>query len=607
MERAWPEGIKGFEPMKLAVRQICLCIIVVLGSVVLMTGTSQAQQDRVWVQLEAHPDLATAEARVRAYSRAVQNVNGYSLRSGWYAIALGPYTQADATNVLTNLRALGAIPQDSYLAEPVIYRQQFWPIGANTLAAPAQTGTTTQTATQAPVITATPAAPVVPAPPPEETVQEARRSEAQLDRPAREALQIAMQWFGHYNSGIDGAFGPGTRRAMGLWQASVGLEETGILTTRQRTMLLAAYQGELNALGMRTVRDERAGIEIDLPLAMVEFARYEFPFAQFDSVGNSGVRVLLISQAGTRATLGGLFEIMQTLEIVPLDGDRNRRNDSFVLSGQNATLRSHTVARLQDGQIKGFTLIWTPERDTQMARVLPMLESSLSVFGGTLDPGAVDPGLDQGVDLISGLDVRRPELARSGFYVDGNGTVLTTAEAVASCTRVMVDQQYEMSVAFSDPNSGIAVLRPTQSLAPSTYAGFAQIAPRLRSDVVVAGYPYEGALGAASLNFGTLEDLRGLNGDTTIQRLAMNVEPSEAGAPVLDATGAVLGMILPEPTGGRALPEGVSFALRGDQMAALLAQAGVTASAASVQSESLSRNALARYGMDLAVLVTCWN
>lgn len=570
----------------------------------MQTGSAAAQDNRVWIQLEAHPDLATAEARVRAYSRVVQNTNGYRLRSGWYAIALGPYSQADATAALTALRGQGLIPADAYLSEPEIYAQQFFPIGANNLTG---TGTQDVTVTEAPQTPATPAAPVAPAAPPEETVAEARRSEAQLDREGREALQIALQWFGFYTSGIDGAIGPGTRGAMSQWQAAQGLEETGVLTTRQRADLLNQYRGALAELGMRTVRDERAGIEIDLPLAMVEFARYEFPFAQFDSVGDSGVRVLLISQEGTRATLGGLYEIMQTLEIVPLEGERNRSNDSFELTGISDSLRSHTIARLQDGQIKGFTLIWTPERDEQMARVLPMMEESFSPFGGTLDPGAVDPGLDQGVDLMAGLDVRQPALARSGFYVDGSGTVLTTSEAVASCTRIIVDDQYEMSVAYNDPATGVAVLRPTQALAPSTHAGFAQIAPRLRSEIAVAGYPYEGALGAASLNFGTLEELRGLNGDETIQRLALNMEPSEAGAPVLDVNGAVLGMILPEPSTGRALPDGVSFALRGDRMESLLAEAGVQTSAAPVQPEPLSRNALVRHGMELAVLVTCWN
>jgi hypothetical protein len=69
----------------------------------------------------------------------------------------------------------------------------------------------------------------------------------------------------------------------------------------------------------------------------------------------------------------------------------------------------------------------------------------------------------------------------------------------------------------------------------------------------------------------------------------------------------VIGMVLPEPNTGRALPEGVSFALRGDRMAEFLGGAGVAVNAAPVQADPMTRNALARYGSDLAVLVTCWN
>ncbi len=581
--------------MRVAASRFIFCIAVVLGLAVFGAGDAYAQQDRVWVQLEAHPDLQTADRRVRAYARVLPDVNGYRLRTGWYAIALGPYSETDGAAVLAQLRAQGAIPQDAYLSDREIYQQQFFPIGATTLE---QGGDTT-----APTITQ----PVTPVAPARETVAEARQSERLLSREEREALQIALQWFGHYNSGIDGAFGPGTRAGMTSWQEAQGLEPTGILTTGQRARLMADYQAALDALGMQRVRDERAGIEIDLPLAMVEFTRYEYPFAQYEAVGGSGIQVLLISQEGTAATLGGLYEIMQTLEIVPLEGERTRRQNSFVLTGQNDRLRSHTVARLEDGQIKGFTLVWTPERDSQMARVLDMMESSFQTFGGTLDPGAVDPGLDQGVDLMAGLDVRQPDRARSGFYIDGSGRVLTTAEAVQSCTRVMVDGRYEMAVSFSDPGLNVAVLQPTQALAPSTVAGFPTVPVRIRADVAVAGFPYDGVLDAASLNFGTVADMQGLDGDERIARLDVSLEPSEAGAPVLDATGAVVGMALPAPQTGRALPDGVSFALRGDQLAGILDQAGVTARRAPVDPQPMSRNALARYGANLAVLVTCWN
>lgn len=583
--------------------QVLLAIGVIAALALGAPGAADAQ-DRNWVQIEAHPDLATAESRVRAYSRLIDDVNGYRLASGWYAIALGPYDRAGAERQLASLRAQGLIPADSYIEFRDIYRAQFFPIGANTLG--------DGTVADAPAAPEAPAEAVAAAPAPAPTVAldespaEARQSERSLDRPAREALQVALQWFGFYTSGIDGAFGPGTRRAMADWQLAQGFEPTGVLTTRQRQLLLDQYQGELAELGMETVRDTRAGIEIRLPMAMVEFARYEYPFAQYDAQGDSGVRVLLISQSGDRATLGGLYEIMQTLEIVPLDGARERRNDSFVLTGQSDTLRSHTVARLEDGRIKGFTLIWTPERDDQMARVLPMMEESLTFLDGVLDPGAVDAGTDQSVDLVAGLEVRRPDISRSGFYIDPDGAVMTTTEVLGQCTRLMIDDIHEAEVSYRNDDLGLAVLRPRDRLSPLSFAAFATAPARLRSDIAVAGFPFDGALGTASLSYGTLADLSGLNGETEIQRLDLATQDSEAGGPVLDKTGAVLGMVLPGRIEGRSLPDGVSFALRGDRLSGVLNEAGVTPAAAP-QAEILGQEALARLGANMTVLVSCWN
>ncbi|WP_375551960.1 serine protease [Rhodophyticola porphyridii] len=595
--------------MKRGFAQLCLAIGIVFCAAAFSANGALAQE-RVWVQIEAHPDLATAESRVRAYSRLIDNVNGYRLASGWYALALGPFTRATADQQLANLRAQGLIPRDSYIELGTIYRQQFWPVGANTLTAepvapvapaPAAPGVAAE-----PVLITEPATPAAPVTVPEETAAEARQSERALDRPAREALQIALQWFGFYRAGIDGAFGPGTRRAMSDWQAAEGLEPTGVLTTRQRAQLLDAYAGELASLGMAPVRDTRAGIEINLPMAMVRFDRYEYPFAHYSSVNGSGVQVLLISQRGDRATLHGLYEIMQTLEIVPLDGERTRGNDSFLLTGQSASLRSHTVARLQDGQVKGFTLIWPPERDEQMARVLPMMEQSLTFLDGALDPGATDPDSEQGIDLIAGLEVRRPDISRSGFYVDAQGTVLTTSEVVGQCTRLLIDDVHEAELAYRDDDLGLAILSPQSRLAPISYAAFAAAPARLRSDIAVAGFPFDGALSTASLTFGTLADLTGLNGEQTIQRLDIAAQDSEAGGPVLDSTGAVLGMMLSGDGTGRALPDDVSFALRADQLNIVLAEAGITPAIAP-GGQALGREALARLGANMTVLVSCWN
>lgn len=571
-------------------------------------STAQAQ-DRVFVQIESNTTLATAESRARTYAQVLPDVNAFRARTGLYAIALGPYNAADAPAVLRDLLTRGLVPRDSFIVDGSPYASQVFPIGAEALAA-AQPAATIDTApqTQPDTPQTVAAAPTPePVPEPEETLQEARRSEAQLDRPARDALQIALQWFGFYNARIDGAFGGGTRRAMSDWQSENGFEVTGVLTTAQRATLLSRYEAELAALGMETVRDARAGIEISLPLAMVSFAQYNFPFAQFEAVNDSGVQVMLISQPGDRNTLFGLYEIMQTLDIVPLEGERARQGDRFLLTGQSENVRSHTEARLVGGAVKGFTLVWPPEQDARIARVLPMMQDSFRPIDGVLDPGAVAADDDAGIDLVAGLSVRAPELVRSGFYIDANGLVMTTAEAVAGqCARILIDEAYPAEIALQDEVLGLAVLRPLQSLAPMAFAELATSPGRVRSDVAVAGFPFDGALGGASMAFGTLADLQGINGEETVQRLDVATAASEAGGPVFDSAGTVLGMVLPGMMGGRALPENVTLALRADQLGDALRAAGI-ATRPSTRDATLNRELLARLGAAMTVTVSCWN
>jgi S1-C subfamily serine protease len=581
-------------------------MIAVMGLVMVLPGPSRAQE-AVFIQVESHSTLGETERRARAYAQIVENVNAFRAQTGLYAIALGPYAPPDAQRLLQELLSRGLVPRDSFVVNTAPFVNQVFPVGANALAQPAQPLAAESAEEVAEEVVATIEAEVAEPVVPEETVQEARQSEAQLDRPAREALQIALEWFGFYNSGIDGAFGPGTRNGMAAWQEARGLEATGVLTTRQRAQLLGEYQGELAALGMETVRDERAGIEIDLPLAMVEFASHNFPFAQYDPINDSGVQILLISQPGDRNTLFGLYEIMQTLEIVPLEGERERQGDRFVLTGRSDTLRSHTEARLIGTAVKGFTLVWPPERDDQIARVLPMMQQSFTALDGALDPGAIPEGVGEDVDMVSGLEVRQPEMVRSGFFIDAQGSVLTTTEAVAGqCARILINEAYPASVAYSDDALGIAVLRPEQRLAPLAFAEMAAAPGRLRSDIAVAGFPFEGALSSASMAFGTLADLQGINGEDTVQRLDVATETSEAGGPVLDSTGTVLGMVLPGMSSGRALPEGVTLALRADKLGEVLAAAGV-APTISARSEAMNRERLARLGADMTVTVSCWN
>ena len=94
---------------------------------------AQSAEDVVWVQIEAQPSLAEATDRARAYETLLDDVNGFSLGGGWYGIAVGPYSRADAELVLRSYVRDGLVPRDSFIQQSSRFRQQFWPVGANVL------------------------------------------------------------------------------------------------------------------------------------------------------------------------------------------------------------------------------------------------------------------------------------------------------------------------------------------------------------------------------------------------------------------------------------------------------------------------------------------
>jgi hypothetical protein len=91
-----------------------------------------------------------------------------------------------------------------------------------------------------------------------------------------------------------------------------------------------------------------------------------------------------------------------------------------------------------------------------------------------------------------------------------------------------------------------------------------------------------------------------------VQRLDVATADSEAGGPVFDNAGTVLGMVLPGMAGGRALPENVTLALRADQLGEALKAAGIT-TRPSTRDATLNRELLARLGAEMTVTVSCWN
>lgn len=575
-----------------------------------------AHAETVWVQIAARPNLPQASQDAAEFAQSQDNVAGFYIGSGWYAIALGPYERADAESLLARLKLERAIPNDSFIATGGNFRNQYFPVGtgaAQTAQPLPEEATTAPTETP---VNVTEIGSEVAAPEPNpvkpvlrdagETKAEARASESELTRDDKRDLQVALKWAGHYSGAIDGLYGRGTRNSMAAWQAANEYPETGILTTLQRAELLAAYNAILDGMGLQVVQDDAAGIRMQLPMGVVAFNRYDPPFVRFDANGDLPVQVLLISQEGDAQRMAGLFEIMQTLEIVPREGARALNDRSFTLEGLNDQIHSHTEVTRKDGHIKGFTLIWPAGDEQRRSRVLEEMRDSFETFGGALDAGLVSPGAEQAADLISGMAVRKPRSSTTGFFVNDDGTVITTASGVATCGQTTIDGDLDVTVAYTDADLDLAVLTPSEPLSPPAVATFQTTEPRLQSQVALAGFPFGGVLPSAAMTFGRLEDVSSLAGNANISRLSLHTEPSELGGPVFDNGGRVMGMLVSGDGGSKQLPAGVGFALESAPVLAALDAAGIKANTTDDQSFK-TEELITQDAAKMTVLVRCWD
>ena len=74
-----------------------------------------------------------------------------------------------------------------------------------------------------------------------ETLNQSIENEKLLKQAEKNYIQLALKDLDLYTMGIDGTFGEGTRKAIGLWQQDNHLPVTNILTTHQIEILLKNY------------------------------------------------------------------------------------------------------------------------------------------------------------------------------------------------------------------------------------------------------------------------------------------------------------------------------------------------------------------------------
>lgn len=174
----------------------------------------------------------------------------------------------------------------------------------------------------------------------------------------------------------------------------------------------------------------------------------------------------------------------------------------------------------------------------------------------------------------------------SGFYL-GPRVVVTADHVVAGCASLSLADGTPVELVAADPALDVAALRTPRPA--RRWLSLADGTLRLGQRVHAAGFPYYSIAGTSlNLTGGNVSALAGVDDDRRFFSFTAPVQPGNSGGPLIDARGAVLGLVVArlsedyivEATGS--LPQNVNYALREAELARFLADAGLAAAAAGI-------------------------
>lgn len=591
--------------MQRAIHHLAIFIFLVWGH----SAIGQLAPDQyVWIQVEARPDLKSAMNRIKVYRTKISNVVGFEIEGGWFGITLGPYKSHIADALLAEFKEKGLIPPDSFVARRVTYGSQFYTprtsspqlITEQSLNQ-AEVDTTTQVVTEIAIATETATELELSD---AEKLEITKISENALTFDEKKYLQRALAWANHYQGAIDGLYGPETRQAMLDWQIKNRYPHTGFMAPAERSLLLNKYTPVISKLNLVQISNLRAGITLLVPRGILGPAKYEAPFVRFEATDNSNTQIILISQVGDATRLKALFEVIQTLDIVPKGGILNLGEAGFSIETSNNELFTTGFAKLIDGKIKGAILVWPSEDEARRLRLKAQIFDSFGSLGGVLPEAEFfETGLLP-KDLISGLKIRQPIFARSGVFLNAEGVVLTANRDLELCGSIELGFGTQAKVkAF---NSHLAVLTPMEKISPPGITSF-QLGPlKAPRRITAGGYSFGGSLGAPTLTRGLLQELGDLSGNDKISRLQIDTLPGDAGGPIYDSGGNVIGILLPKSAETeRQLPNNVNFSANWNLISSLLNEANISISLTEDKPHP-DLISLSDAAKNTIALITCW-
>jgi len=157
----------------------------------------------------------------------------------------------------------------------------------------------------------------------------------------------------------------------------------------------------------------------------------------------------------------------------------------------------------------------------------------------------------------------------TGFFVAPD-LIVTNWHVVSGCrqgiyVRYPDQNSFAAGVVGQDSANDLALLRAgTSGLAVVAF----RLAPRLGEAVATYGFPYHGILSSSgNFTLGNVTSMTGMGDDSRFLQMSTPIQPGNSGGPLLDMSGAVVGVVVAQLSAvnmmkvGNSVPQNVNFAI----------------------------------------------
>ena len=343
---------------------------------------------------------------------------------------------------------------------------------------------------------------------------------AGIPRGERQKIQAALLWAGDY-SGAAGGDDP-MFTAIRNFQKRHKAKVTGVLTPSERADLVAAAKAHEDEFGWNVVMDPATGIRIGLPSKLVPQARDAARGTRWSSAhGEVQVETFRIKDANLK--LAALFEQQKKEPATRRIESSVLNDDNFFVSGQQGLKRFSVRAKIRDGEVRGYTLLYDQMMETIVEPVMGAMASAFSPFPERSAPFAA---------------LAKPVEYGNGLVVSAQGHIVTDLKLTQGCQVIVASGLGDADRVAEDHDNGLALLR--------VYG------PRKISPLVLA----PGAPKSGELTLVGIPDPKEQDGSRKLTEIKARLSDGSAielrqpvpmagfsGAAALDAQGQVLGMM----------------------------------------------------------------